>query len=65
MLVLLCCKSQSQTQQVAADSELIETTGRGQDAGWLQLLLAAPQPQVCGVKAQVPKGLPGRSQSMA
>jgi hypothetical protein len=33
-----------------------------QDEGWVQLL---PQPQVCGVKAQVPKGLPGRSQSMA
>jgi len=27
--------------------------GQDQDAGWVQLL-AAPQPQVCGVKAQVP-----------
>jgi hypothetical protein len=31
--------------------------------GWVQLTV--PQPQVWGVKAQVPKGLPGRSQSMA
>jgi hypothetical protein len=30
--------------------------------GWVQLAVAAaaPQPQVWGVKAQVPKGLPGR-----
>jgi hypothetical protein len=34
-----------------------------QDAGWVQLL-AAPQPQVFGRKAQVPKGLPGRLQLM-
>jgi len=40
------------------------TVDQDQDDGWVQLL-AAPQPQVCGVKAQVPKGLPGRLQSMA
>jgi len=36
------------------------------DGCWVQLPVAAElQPQVWGVKAQVPKGLPGRSQSMA
>jgi len=31
--------------------------------GWVQLVVP-PQPQVWGVKAQVPKGFPGRLQSM-
>jgi hypothetical protein len=42
---------------------MLEMHGHRQVGCWVQLL--APQPQVWGVKAQKPKGLPGMSQSMA